>query len=234
MANINIELNRVVKSVLQELEYYKNELEDAPESLDLDNFGEHIDEIHDACCADFFLSVYQGLTFFTMYEFQGCPEIEEQIAELKSKLYNVAVQIVSGGLNDDGVASSGGDEGPDIPDTFAPEISVRQVDLDKVVNAINVELLTEEFPEQTILSKIGYKVGMYGASIRRQRELLKAFMQANLLNVAQADQLRWGAPDSEKRRDAIVKHHRSQIALSKRRTSGDYSVAIKHWEDNIE
>lgn len=114
------------------------------------------------------------------------------------------------------------------PKTAKPKIKKRiTIDLTKLNNA--------KIREVGLLSAIGYRVGNNGEKKAIRHDLLDYVFKTDLPTKIDPEYLsEWGDKKSPKRLYKLLNSLSAFIANAKSNTAGDYSTAIKHWEEDYQ
>lgn len=85
-----------------------------------------------------------------------------------------------------------------------------------------------------ILARLGYKVGHNGMSISNRRDILDFAFNNELPPTTSPEYMEeWGTRLSAKRLKKLANCLSTFAANAKNHSGGDYSVAIKHWRDDL-
>jgi hypothetical protein len=113
---------------------------------------------------------------------------------------------------------------------FAPEADTDGLRAAKVRHQVRIDL-----PNPGVLQQMGYKVGKSGLNVDERRAVLKRVFSCELESTAESRSYvaEWGPPSSQQRLDKMIRCLSTFIDKAERR-SGDYSVAIDDWTDDLE
>ncbi|BAU12050.1 hypothetical protein LEP3755_25780 [Leptolyngbya sp. NIES-3755] len=116
------------------------------------------------------------------------------------------------------------------------ELQSTQITWSTTANPGVQNLSTDAFKyEEGLLRRYGYKVGKDGLPESERREILDKVFLLPLLQIDNsAYSSEWGEPKSEKRLKKLAESIAAFTRNAKRRTTGDFSIAIQDWEDDLE
>ena len=98
-------------------------------------------------------------------------------------------------------------------------------------------LLIHDFdvPEESPLKLLGYTTGRSGAGRTTRRRILRRAYHDELPEVHSRDYMaKWGSPHTSNRLRAIATHIASLTRNAKRKNAANMSLAISHWEEDLQ
>ena len=92
----------------------------------------------------------------------------------------------------------------------------------------------KEWPEESPLKHMGYKVGANGLSRGKRREILEDAYKGDVPNVFSPEYMEdWGSPDSSKRLHKMARSIASHARNAKKKNTGSMYTAILDWEGDL-
>lgn len=96
------------------------------------------------------------------------------------------------------------------------------------------QLSDGDWPDQSPLASLGYRVGSKAPSRDRRRELLRIAFTSALPQVISPQYMeKWGRPNSSQRLHQIATHLASMCRNFKGRSTGDYATAVRHYQNDL-
>jgi len=90
------------------------------------------------------------------------------------------------------------------------------------------------WPQEGVLSRVGYRVGKSGKKPSTRRALLDDVYAQTLPNVSSPDYMaEWGSPRSAKRLQKLANVIAANVKNNKRKNNPSYRKAIREWENDL-